>query len=172
MSLGGVECEVCAQCKGPSTRRQGRLQKVLSGAPIDVVAVDVLSGLPITPDGKKYILVLTDYFTKWACAFALPDAEASTCMRTMYDGFFADFGLPRQLHSDLGKNFESKLFYELCLLAGVNKSHDSIPPAERRPDRTNEWYVAANVKDNCGRQSGHMAPAVTHSHGGIPYDGT
>ena len=47
MSLGGVECEVCAQCKGPSTRRQGRLQKVLSGAPIDVVAVDVLSGLPI-----------------------------------------------------------------------------------------------------------------------------
>jgi len=41
----------------------------------------------------------------------------------MYDVFFADFGLPRQLHSDLGKNFEWKLFYELCLLAGVNKSH-------------------------------------------------
>jgi len=38
-------------------------------------------------------------------------------------GFFAAFGLPRQLHSDLGENFESKLFYELCLLAGVNKSH-------------------------------------------------
>ena len=45
-------------------------------------------------------------------------------MRAMYDGFFADFGLLRQLHSqlhsDLGKNFESKLFYELCLLAGVS----------------------------------------------------
>ena len=41
-------------------------------------------------------------------------------MRAMYDGFFAEFGLPRQLHSDLGKNFESKLFYELCLLPGVN----------------------------------------------------
>jgi len=107
------ECEVCAQCKGPPIRRQGRLQKVLTGAPLDIVAVDVLSGLPATVDGKKYILVLTDYFTKWACAFALPDAEASTCMRAMYDGFFADFGLPRQLHSDLGKNFESKLFYEL-----------------------------------------------------------
>jgi len=33
------------------------------------------------------------------------------------------FGLPRQLHNDLGKNFESKLFYELCLIAGINKSH-------------------------------------------------
>jgi len=55
------ECETCAQCKGPPTRRQGKLQKVLTGAPLDIVAVDVLSGLPVTPDGKKYILVLTDY---------------------------------------------------------------------------------------------------------------
>jgi len=44
-------------------------------------------------------------------------------MQAMYDGFFAAFSLTRQLHSDLGENFESKLFYELCLLAGVNKSH-------------------------------------------------
>ena len=50
--------------------------KVLTGAQLDIVAVDILSGLPIAPDGSKYILVLTDYFTKWARAFALPDAEA------------------------------------------------------------------------------------------------
>ena len=48
------ECEVCAQCKGHPSRRQGRLQ-VLTGAPLDIVAVDVLSGLPATPDGKKYV---------------------------------------------------------------------------------------------------------------------
>ena len=73
--------------QGPPTRRHGKLQKVLTGAPLDIVAVDILSGLPVTPDGNKYILVLTDYFTKWSCAFALPDAEASTCMRAMYDCF-------------------------------------------------------------------------------------
>jgi len=100
---GVKECEVGAQCRGPPARRQGRLQKVMTGALLDIVAVDILSGLPTTPDGKRYILVLTDYFTEWACAFALPDAEASTCMRVMYDDFFAEFGLPRQLHSDLGK---------------------------------------------------------------------
>jgi len=142
------ECEVCAQSKGPPTRRQGRLQKVLTGAPLDIVAVDVLSGLPATPDGKKYILVLTDYFTKWACAFALPDAEASTCMRAMCDGFFADFGLPRQLHSDLGKNFESKLFYELCLLAGENKSHTTAfhPQSDGQTERMNR--TLPNAKDH------------------------
>jgi len=83
------QCSICAQCKSPPTRRQGKLQKLITGAPLDIVAVDILSGLPQTPDGMKYILVLTNYFTKWGCAFALPDAEASTCMRAMYDGFFA-----------------------------------------------------------------------------------
>jgi len=89
-----------------------RLRKIVTGAPMDIVAADILSCLPVTEDGLLYILVLTDYFTKWACAFALPDAEPSTCMRIMYDGFFAQFGLPNQLHTDQGRNFESKLFHD------------------------------------------------------------
>jgi len=79
--------------QGTAYSPPSRLQKVITGAPLDIVAADVLSGLPVTADGKKYVLVLTDYFTKWACAFALPDAEASTCTRAMYDGFFAEFCL-------------------------------------------------------------------------------
>jgi len=90
---------------------------------MDIVAIDILSGLPVTKDGSKYILVVTAYFTKWTEAFALPDAEASTCMRVLYDQFFSRFGLPRQLHSDMGKNFESNLFKELCNLVGTQKSH-------------------------------------------------
>jgi len=105
--------EICTQSHGPHTKHQGRLQKVLTGALPDTVAIDILSGLPTTPDGMKYILVLTDYFTKWASAFPLPDAEASICMRSMYNGFFSIFGIPCLsclLHSDQGKNFENKLF--------------------------------------------------------------
>jgi len=61
----------------------------------------------------------------------------------MYDGFFADFGLPRQLHSDLGNSFESKLFYELCLLAGVNKSHTTAfhPQSDGQTERMNRTLL-------------------------------
>jgi len=119
------QCPTCAKGRGTPPRRHGRLQKVMTGAPLDIVAVDILSGLPTTPEGYKYILVLTDYFTKWSEEYPLMDAEASTCVRVMYDSFFARFGLPCQLHSDMGKNFESNLFKELCQLVGTYKSHTS-----------------------------------------------
>jgi len=62
---GYRECMQCAQSKGPPSRPKGKLQKVFTGAPLDLVAVDILSWLPISADGSENLLVLTDYFTKW-----------------------------------------------------------------------------------------------------------
>ena len=138
-----AKCPDCARSKGNPTRHRGKLQKVVTGAPMDIVAVDILSGLPETPDGLKYILVISDYFTKYSQAFALPDAEASTCMRVMFDGFFSLFGLPLQLHSDQGRNFEGKLFHELCKLAGIKKSRTTAfhPQSDGQVERLNRTLL-------------------------------
>ena len=55
---------------------------------MDLVAVDVLSGLPQAHDGSTCIIVAVDYMTKWADAFALPNEEASTCMDALYRDVF------------------------------------------------------------------------------------
>jgi len=94
-----MQCDDCARGKGPPLRPRGHLKKIQVGAPLDLVTMDVLSGLPTATDGSKYVLVVVDAFTKWVEAYALPDQEASTCMTAAYNGFFARFGLPRQLHS-------------------------------------------------------------------------
>lgn len=89
------QCVDCFRGRGPPTKPHGKLHKVVVGDSLDVVAVDILSGLPATKDGYKYVLVVTDYFTKWTEAYPLKEAEAPTCMRVMYDNFFSRFGLPR-----------------------------------------------------------------------------
>jgi len=79
------ECLDFAESKGPPTKPHGKLRKVFAGAPLDLVAIDILSGLPVTPDGLKCILVVTDYFSKWTEVYALPHSEASTCMQVLYN---------------------------------------------------------------------------------------
>ena len=70
------------------------LVKVSAAAPMDLVTIDILSGLPQATDGSTCIIVAVDYMTKWAEAYALPNEEASTCMDALYNGFFARFGMP------------------------------------------------------------------------------
>jgi hypothetical protein len=53
------------------------------GAPLDRLGTDLLGPLPVTPRGNKYILTITDYFTKWVEIFAVPDQTAVTCAQTM-----------------------------------------------------------------------------------------
>jgi len=107
------------------------------------VAIDILSGLPATPDGYKYLLVATDYFSKWLEAVPLCDAEAHTCMRALHSAFFSRFGLPRQLHSDQGGNFESKLVAELCSIAGINKTRTTpfYPRSDGQTERANRTIL-------------------------------
>jgi len=122
---------------------------------MDLVAVDVLSGLPQSDDGSTCVLVAVDYMTKWTEAYALPNEEASTCMNALYNGLFSRFGMPNQLHSDQGRNFESKLFGELTKLAGICRTrttpfHPRSDGQTERMNRTILGMLRATAYDNPG----------------------
>ena len=71
-------CYTCAKKRGPPRKHRAAMKKYTVGLPMERLALDILGPLPVTPAGKKYILVVSDYFSKWVEAFPIPDQEAIT----------------------------------------------------------------------------------------------
>ena len=71
MYLSSVRNAVNVKKRKPApSKAHGQLRKVVTGAQLDIVAFDILSGVPSANGGSKYILVLTNYFTKRYQAYA------------------------------------------------------------------------------------------------------
>ena len=90
------------------------------GQPWQMVAVDILQ-VPLSTNNNRYLLVLQDYFTKWADAIPLPDQTANRIVKEMVK-FFCTYGSPLSIHSDQGSNFESTIFSQVLQAFGVRKS--------------------------------------------------
>ena len=93
---------------------------------MDRVATDILGPLPTTESGNRYILVIGELFSKWVEAYALPDHTAESVVSRMVQEFMSRFGAPLDLHADQGRNYESKLFSDVCKLLGIHKTRS--PP--------------------------------------------
>ena len=82
--------------------------------------MDILQ-VPLSTNNNRYLLVIQDYFTKWADAIPLPDQTASRITVELIK-FFCTYGPPQVLHSDQGRNFESAIFTQVLDAFGVHKS--------------------------------------------------
>ena len=115
------QCEACATYHRGPTPRQGKLADFRVGEPMERWGIDLTGPHPQSSAGHKYILTAIDYFSRWAEAFPLRNQEATTVAEVLVNQVFTRFGVPMQIISDQGPNFESKLFQDLCSMMGVDK---------------------------------------------------
>ena len=85
-----------------------------------MVAMDILE-VPVSPNNNWYLLVIQDYFTKWAEARPLPDQTAARITHELME-VFANYGFSDIVHSDQGRNFESAVFHQTLKAFGFHKS--------------------------------------------------
>ena len=115
------------------------------------VALDILGPLPLSESGNQYLLIVADYFTKWPEAYALPNQEATTVAKILVNEMICRFGVPLEIHSDQGQNFESALFKEMCCLLGMSKTrtiplHPQSDGMVERMNRTTEAQLSILFK--------------------------
>ena len=92
------------------------------GASMERIAIDVMGPLPPTDRDNNCILVISDYFAKWTESYPMPNQEAETVPNVVVRGLISRFGVPRQLHTDHGRNFESQLFLEMCSIMEIDRT--------------------------------------------------
>ena len=117
-----ASCQTCQQSKTTKTKSAGAKQHLYVGRPWQQLAVDLVGPLQETTRGNSWVLVLTDHFTRFSDAIAIPDATAATVATTLDERVFTYFGVPETIHTDQGSNFESELFHECCKLWGCKKT--------------------------------------------------
>lgn len=88
----------------------------------DRVEVDCLGPFPVSNSGNRYIVVFSDYLTRYPEAFAVPSIDAPTIADLLVNEILPRHGAPRTLLSDRGSNFLSSLVKEVCFLMDTKKT--------------------------------------------------
>ena len=119
-------CEFCAKRKSGSGKSKAPLHQYHVGDRNEKISLDIIGPLPETSNNNIYILSVIDHFTKFAEAYAMPDQKAVTIADILVSQWISRYGVPNQIHTDQGRQFESDLFQKICDFLGTKKSH-SLP---------------------------------------------
>lgn len=135
-------CGMCVTRKTPC-RKAAPLHHIVSSGPMDLVCIDFLS---MEPDsrGISNVLVVTDHFTRYAQAFPAKNQKALTVAKILVEKYFVHYGLLARIHSDQGRDFESKLIRELLTTLGIRKSRTTPyhPQGDPQPERFNRTLLS------------------------------
>ncbi|KAJ3656460.1 hypothetical protein Zmor_015536 [Zophobas morio] len=108
-------CLVCATTKrGGARQPRAPLRAYIPKKPWQTIAVDYMGPYHETPAGNRYLLVVTDIFSKWVEAFPVPRATAKATVRLMEEEVFCRWGYLRSVISDNGTQFTSEAFQNAC----------------------------------------------------------
>lgn len=111
----------CAIHKSANPRNKTSLRTKPVQGPFDHVSVDIMGPMTMTVNGNKYIVVFTDYLTKYSEACALSDFKAKMVARVFVEKIILKHICPTVLQSDQATNFTSELIRQICKLCNTGK---------------------------------------------------
>ena len=116
------------------------------------IHADLFGPLKTSEKGKKFILVITDAFTKYIELVALENKEASTVTDAIFNNWLCRFGIPAELVTDQGKEFTAnlcKLLWEKLdvIHSTTSPRHPQCNSQAEVANKTIAKYLAAFVDE-------------------------
>ena len=116
------ECRECQRRNPPQVTQQAPLESIVSRYPFKKLSWDIMEPLPQTSSGNKYIVIVTDFFSKWVEAFPVKSTDAETLASLLVTEIVCRYGVPSYLHSDQGANLTSNLMAAVCKHLGISQT--------------------------------------------------
>ena len=136
----------CSACQRYNVDRQkpaGFLHPIdAPSGPFQMIGMDYLGPFPETSHGNKYVLTITDYFTKWVLAIPLPNQTAHATAHALHENYICRYGVPEYILSDQGSHFVNNLMVAFRQILGFHhiKSTPYRPQTNGSIERFNSTF--------------------------------
>lgn len=143
-------CDVCQRTKAPIRRDEMPLRPMMGAQAFAKWGIDFVG--PIHPAAMhthaEYIIVATNYVTKWVEAKATIKNDARTTAKFLYEYVFTRYGLPIEIVSDRGTHFLNEVIEHLLeeFMVIHKKSAPYHPQANGQAESTNKILCTVLTK--------------------------
>jgi hypothetical protein len=94
-------------------------------APFKHLQIDMLGPLDITRNGNRFVIVMTDLFTRYTIAWPTKLSDAGLVAEGRIERCIAIRGAPVVLQSDRGSNFTSRVIDAVCKMLNTVQDFSS-----------------------------------------------
>ena len=103
------------------------MNPIIKPCPFRGWGIDLIGQIhPLSSKGHKFILLATDYFTKWVEAIPLKKVTLENMIEFVMEHIIYWFGIPQSITTDQGSQFISSKFYDFADSVGI-KLYNSSP---------------------------------------------
>eukprot|EP00253_Pinus_taeda_P007612 PITA_07612 len=119
-------CDKCQRFVGRQQLKSLPLKPVHANCPFQQWVLDFIGEInPHSSGHHKWILVATDYFTKWIEAIPTKNANHHLIIKFLNENIFTRFGCPIKLVTDNVAAFRAEELMDMCESMGIQLMHST-----------------------------------------------
>jgi len=149
----------CQKCQIAKITKHNKTPLIITDTPIsafDRVIVDTIGPLPKSENGNEYAVTLICDLTKYLVAIPVPNKNANTVAKAIFESFILKYGPMKTFITDMGTEYKNLIINDLCKylkmenITSTAHHHQTVGTIERSHRTFNEYirsYISVDKTD-------------------------